>query len=85
MFFFLFREKGLQEVCDLLFETLVARIEVEKTEQEAKIRQLEAEKTQKEARIDQLELEKTELMTNMLEKIPECPVNITLSDKFLNV
>ena len=67
---------------------MAARIEVDKTEQEARIRQLEEKKTQQEARIDQLELEKTELTTNLLEKIPECPVNIklyfTLSDKFLN-
>ena len=68
---------------------MAARIEVDKTEQEARIRQLEEKKTQQEARIDQLELEKTKLTTNLLEKIPECPVNIklyfTLSDKFLNV
>ena len=39
---------------------------------------LEMENTNQEARIDQLEEEKTELIINTLEKIPECPVIIHL-------
>ena len=54
-------------MCDLIEETMAA-----------KIGQLEVENSDQEARIDQLEVEKANLSRSLLEKIPECPVNIKL-------
>ena len=62
------REKGLREVVDLISDALIAKIE-----------QLEEERSGLNARIDKVEEEKAEeLSRKMLEKIPECPVNIKL-------
>ena len=55
-----FREKGLSGVCDLIEETMAARID-----------QLEVENSD-------LVDEKADLRRSQLEKIPKCPVNITL-------
>ena len=76
------REKGFPELIELICDALSAKneqLQEEKT-------QLQGEKTQLQEEKTQLQEEKTQLNNSILEKIPECPVNIklyfTLSDKF---
>ena len=79
------------KICHLELEnsdqdTRIGQLELENSDQDTKIGQLEVENSDKDAKIRQLAEEESELSRSLLEKIPECPVNIklyfTLSDKF---